>query len=192
MAVEAARYICRRLPNVPKTSFVKYLYLTDREYAARHGHTMLGTKWWREDQGPLSSAITKMIRGPEFQVEESKTATANPRLGHVEVADTPFGYLGSAEMIVIDIVVSEFGSLDQVELLERVHALPEVRAAKLKEEIQIPGGALTPGTLEYVNSLTAELARENAAAIYDLKFSEDKAEAAERRAEARGGVAAIQ
>src|SRR2546426_11661025 len=138
VAVEAARYICRRLSNVPKTSFVKYLYLTDREYAARHGHTMLGTRWWREEQGPLSSAITKMIRGPEFRQEETKTASGNARVGHVEAALGPFTQLGSPEIAVLDTVLAEYGGLGQVELLDRVHALPEVRQAEMKSEIAIP------------------------------------------------------
>lgn len=191
-AIEAARYICRRLPGVPKTSFVKLLYLSDREYASRYGRPLLGTRWWREDQGPLSSAVTKMIAGPEFRKEQTKTSSGNPRVGHIEIADTPLTKLGSAELNVLDIVVAEFGGLGQVELLNRVHALPEVRSAKMKDEIELPRTAPRPGTDAYVSALTAEVKRETQAGIHDVGFTEDEAEAAERRAEARGGARAVQ
>lgn len=187
-AVEAARYICRRLPGVPKTSFVKYLYLTDREYASRHGHALLGTRWWRETQGPLSSAVTKMIRGAEFRVEESMSPSGNSRVGHVEADETPLLHLGAAEIAVLDTVLAEFGQLGQVELLDRVHALPEVKAARLKEEIALPTDAPDRGTADYVASLLTELAREQKAAIYDVELDEDEVEHAKRLVEARSAV----
>jgi antitoxin SocA-like protein len=190
-AIEAARYICRKLPGVPKTSFVKYLYLADREYALRHGRTLLGTGWWLEDQGPLSSAVTKLIRGPEFRVEESKTAFDNSRLGHVEVADTPLRQLGSAEIAVLDMVVAEFGGLSQAELLQRVHDLAEVKTAQLKQEIGLPRREQERGSSDYVSDLLTELSREHSNAIYDLDFAEDEAERSERSMEARSGVIAL-
>ncbi len=190
-AVEAARYICRRLPGVPKTSFVKYLYLADREYASRHGHPLIGTRWWREEQGPLSSAVTRMIAGPEFRQEESRSPSGNMRLGHVEVADAPFTHLGSAEIAVLDTVLAEFGKLGQVDLLNRVHALPEVSAVRLKSEITLPSRTPEHGTSDYVASLLAELSREQKAGIYDLDLRENDDERAERAAEARGAARAI-
>lgn len=191
VAIEAARYICRRLPGVPKTSFVKYLYLTDREYAARHGHPLLGTRWWREEQGPLSSAVTKMIRGPEFHQDESKSPSGKQRVGHVEAEKVALTQLGSAEIAILDVVLAEFGDLGQVELLDRVHALPEVKVAGMKEEITLPSAAPDRGTSAYVASLLAELSREQRAAIYDLDLKEDVGEHEDRVIEARSGVRAL-
>jgi hypothetical protein len=191
VALDAARYVCRQLPGVAKTTFVKLLYLTDREYASRYGHGLLGTRWWREDQGPLSSGVTKMIGGPEFRQEETKTSSGNPRVGHIEAEAALLSRLGSAELTVLDTVIAEFGRLGQVELLARVHDLPEVRDAQLKHEIKLPTTVPAHGTAEYLNALTAEIERERDAAIYNSAFHEDDNERKERQDEARGGVRAI-
>lgn len=181
-AVEAARYICRRAPNLPKTTLVKLLYLTDREYSARHGKGLLGTKWWREDQGPLSSAATKMIAGPEFEHEETKTASGNPRVGHRDASKEPLRMLGSAELSVLDLVLAEYGRLGLVHLLKRVHDLPEVKTAPLKGEIALP----RPRASDYLAELRDEIAREDAAGVYDNDFHlEDQEESRAREAEAR-------
>jgi len=183
-AVEAARYICQRKPGVPKTSLVKLLYLADREYADRHGHTLLGTKWWREEQGPLSSAVTRMIRGPEFQLDETTSPSGNLRLGHTDVGRTPLIHLGTAEISVIDTVLAEFGNLGQVELLQRVHALPEVTGVPIKAEIEIPRSRPRDDA-DYLVGLLTEIERESAAGIHDsITVQEDDDDREEGRRQA--------
>jgi hypothetical protein len=132
-----------------------------------------------------------MIAGPEFHQEATQTASGNPRVSHIEVDAGELRRLGSAELTVLNTVLAEYGRLGLVELLARVHDLPEVRAAQLKHEIKLPAAAHAQGSVDYLNALTTEIERERRAAIYNSEFQEDEAERKERRDEARGGIRAI-
>lgn len=177
-ALEAARYVCRRLPGLPKTTFVKLLYLTDREYSRRHGHGLTGTRWWREAKGPLSSAVTKML-DESFSSDRTASPSGNTRIGYTDASAEDLRLLGGPEIAVIETVLAEFGHLGLVELLDRVHALPEVVAAKLKDEIKLPAKPEVK-TSDYISNLLAEIAREDAAGIYAYSVEDMTMENAER------------
>jgi hypothetical protein len=124
-----------------------------------------------------------MIAGAEFRQDESKSPSGNQRLGHIEVEKTPLVHLGSAELSVLDMVLAEFGALGQVDLLDRVHALPEVKQAEMKSEIALPMGG-RHRSKDYLAELLSEIEREQAAGIHEAEFNEDESESRERAREA--------
>jgi hypothetical protein len=166
-AVEAARFLCRKLPGVPKTSYVKYMYLIDREYKQRHGRTLSGVTWWNENFGPLNSEVTRVLDGPAFSQEHSTTAFGTRRIGVTAADASEFRHLGAAEYSVIEIVLAQFAGLRQQQLLDHVHALPEVAAVPMKAQIDLPQRRARPGTKEYLVDLLDEIQQEDAAGLYD-------------------------
>ncbi len=184
-AIDAAHYICRRLPKVPKTSYVKLMYLADREYGQRHGRTLTGVTWWAEKYGPLNASVTKLVEGPEFAQERSLTVFGTSRISITEAEAGEFRHLGSAELSVLDLVLAEYGSLPQAELLARVHALPEVANAPMKSKIEPPMRVSRPGSAEYFSELAREIQREQDAHLYEnLAVPADEFEARHAEAEA--------
>jgi hypothetical protein len=184
-ALEAARYICHRLPGLPKTTFVKLLYLVDREYARRSGMTLSGVSWWREQHGPLNGRITEMLDRPEFTQEVSTTPFGNRRIG-ITVDAVAFDGLGSAELSVLDLVLARYGSLRQADLLDLVHALPEVERAPMKAHIDLAFPVPARGSTEYLERLLEEIRQEDAAGISPavMEIPADEYAARQQEAEA--------
>lgn len=183
-ALEAARYVCRRLPGIPKTSYVKLMYLVDREYARRHGRGLTGAPWFREQYGPLSRTITKLIEGPEFSATHSKTSKGNPKIGLAESEAAQLRHLGGAELAVLDLVIARHGSQSQVALLNHIHRLPEVAAAEQEGRIDLPHKPAPKGTSEYVAELLNEIREEHKAGLHGSgPMPPDEIDARRREAE---------
>jgi hypothetical protein len=81
-------------------------------------------------------------------------------------------------------VLVQFGALKQQELLDHVHALPEVAGVPMKAQIDLPQRRAKPGTKEYLVDLLDEIQREDAASLYDTDVPADEYDARLAEAEA--------
>lgn len=181
-AIEAARYVARRLPGLAKTTLVKLLFLADCEFARRHGRTLTGASWWKEKAGPLSATVTEALKSDAFDVTEGKSPSGNRRIGVCEARQGPLRTIGGAQLAVLDLILAEYGKLGQVELLKRVYKLPAVARAETKQPIALPKPRATRSSASYVTELLREIEAEERAGIYDWDAPRDPAEEAERAA----------
>lgn len=165
--LDAARYVARRQPGLPKMSLVKLLFLADWEYARRHGKTLTGESWWREQRGPLSTNVTGALETAAFALVKGTSPSGNPRIAVTEVGTEPLETLGTAEISVLELTLAEHGKKRQVELLEHVYAIPAVKKAPLKSPIGMPEVSQAKTISGYVNELLEEIAAEDRVGLYE-------------------------
>jgi len=133
--LDAMTLIAQRLGTVDKVKLTKLLYLIDREHFLRHGVPITGDRLVAMDHGPVPSKCLNALNGDLSSDENRYVLKRLHREDHtftardgVTVADA----LSETERAVIDEVLEKHGPIDQWDLVEELHDLPEFNEAYVK------------------------------------------------------------
>lgn len=125
-ALEAVSYILERIPEGPRTEYlkvVKLLYLGDRQLMQDRGRTITGDQMNALKNGPILSTTLDLLEGDN---DGWSDYIRNPEKYVVElVQPAPPAALSRADMRALDVVLKEHGSKNWRELIEFTHELPE-------------------------------------------------------------------
>lgn len=129
-AAQAAAYLLQKFSGRHNLMvIIKLLYLADRSSLLETGYTITGDRMVSMPHGPVLSQILDLInQGPAPGRESSPWfAAIKPRAGYdLElVRDPGVEALSPYETEVLDRIYERYGNLDQWQLRDFVHELPE-------------------------------------------------------------------
>jgi uncharacterized phage-associated protein len=127
----AAVFLAEHGGRMPYMKLIKLLYMAERESLRKYGRPVFGDRYFSLPHGPVVSGVLDLIRRGDDPLEETKGIW----LEHVErkgfdvclASEPDLGCLSDSELETIHEIASVFRTLDQWQLRDFTHALPEYR-----------------------------------------------------------------
>ncbi|MBI5709757.1 MAG: SocA family protein [Candidatus Eisenbacteria bacterium] len=127
----AAVFLVEHGGRMPYMKLVKLLYMAERESLRRHGRPVFGDKYFSLPLGPVVSTVLDLIKREADPFDEHRnvwSAHVQRQGWDVALATQPdLGCLSDAELEMLREIASVFRALDQWQLSDLTHALPEFR-----------------------------------------------------------------
>jgi uncharacterized phage-associated protein len=127
----ASVFLAEHGGRMPYMKLVKLLYMAERESLRRYGRPVFGDRYFSLPHGPIVSTVLDLIKreASPFDDHSNLWSAHIQRDGFdVLLAEKPnLGCLSDAETEMLREIAQVFHSLDQWQLRDLTHALPEFR-----------------------------------------------------------------
>lgn len=121
----AARFLTLAQGRLPYILLMKMLYLADKQMLLKWGSPITYDRWIAMQYGPVLSATLNLINSKTGQVTYWSTHIATESYDAVLKTNPGDDDLSDAEDTIIDQIFSEYGHIDQWDVVKLTHSLPE-------------------------------------------------------------------
>lgn len=109
---------------------LKLIFLADKLHLIQFGNTILDDEYVAMRKGPVASRAYNAIKGDSFMgrqhlVEHAQSAFSRGDVDITAKRNGNIDYFSATELGVMDCVYDRFGDLNEMELVDFVHYLPE-------------------------------------------------------------------
>ncbi len=127
----AAVFLAEHGGSMPYMKLIKLLYMAERESLRKFGRPVFGDRYFSLKHGPVVGTVLDLIRREVDPLDETRSIWSDhvQRQGYdVTLAAQPdLGCLSDSELDTIREIASVFRALDQWQLRDITHALPEYK-----------------------------------------------------------------
>lgn len=127
----AAVFLAEHNGRMPYMKLIKLMYMAERESLRRHGRPVFGDRYFSLPHGPIVSTVLNLIKLEANPVDEHRNLWSShiQRQGYDVTlsAQADLGCLSEAELEMLREIASVFRALDQWQLRDLTHSLPEFK-----------------------------------------------------------------
>ncbi len=127
----AAVFLAEHAGRMPYMKLIKLLYMAERESLRKFGRPMFGDRYYSLKHGPVVSTVLDLIKREADPLNETMSVWSEHVQRHgfdVELTSQPdLDCLSEAELETIREIAGVFRTLDQWQMRDFTHALPEFR-----------------------------------------------------------------
>ena len=121
-----AMFLLKAGVPLSRVRMMKLLYLADRESLKRYGESITGDAPYSMPQGPVLTTTYDLMKSERHSPEWDRLIRDVFRVALKDgVSEESLDALSMADVEIIDEIWSRYGEMNEEELVEYVHALPE-------------------------------------------------------------------